>query len=93
MVNLWLVKTIQNAKIRVKCPKCGEGEIIVRKTKKGRAFYGCSKYPDCDFIEWNKPVEEVCPECGSLMKEKVSKKGKKHICSNKECGFEKIIEE
>lgn len=80
-------------KIGVKCPKCGEGEIIVRKTKKGRAFYGCSKYPDCDFIEWNKPVEEVCPECGSYMTEKVSKKGKKHICSNKECGFEKIIEE
>ena len=80
-------------KIGVKCPKCGEGEIIVRKTKKGRAFYGCSKYPDCDFIEWNKPVEEVCPECGSYMTEKVSKKGKKHICSNKECGFEKAIEE
>lgn len=80
-------------KIGVKCPKCGEGEIIVRKTKKGRAFYGCSKYPDCDFIEWNKPVEEVCPECGSYMTEEVSKKGKKHICSNKECGFEKIIEE
>lgn len=80
-------------KIGVKCPKCGEGEIIVRKTKKGRAFYGCSKYPDCDFIEWNKPVEEVCPECGSYMTEKVSKKGMKHICSNKECGFEKTIEE
>lgn len=80
-------------KIGVKCPKCGEGEIIVRKTKKGRAFYGCSKYPDCDFIEWNKPVEEVCPECASYMTEKVSKKGKKHICSNKECGFEKTIEE
>lgn len=80
-------------KIGVKCPKCGEGEIIVRKTKKGRVFYGCSKYPDCDFIEWNKPVEEVCPECGSYMTEKVSKKGKKHICSNKECGFEKAIEE
>lgn len=80
-------------KIGVKCPKCGEGEIIVRKTKKGKAFYGCSKYPDCDFIEWNKPVEEVCPECGSYMTEKVSKKGKKHICSNKECGFEKTIEE
>ena len=80
-------------KIGVKCPKCGEGEIIVRKTKKGRAFYGCSKYPDCDFIEWNKPVEEVCPECGSYMTEKVSKKGKKHLCSNKECGFEKTVEE
>lgn len=80
-------------KIGVKCPKCGEGEIIVRKTKKGRAFYGCSKYPECDFIEWNKPVEEVCPECRSYMTEKVSKKCKKHICSNKECGFEKEIEE
>ncbi len=79
-------------KIGVKCPKCKEGEIILRKSKKGRAFYGCSKYPDCDFVEWNKPVEEVCPECGSYMVEKISKKASKHICSNKECGFEKEIE-
>lgn len=79
-------------KIGVKCPKCGEGEIILRKSKKGRAFYGCSKYPECDFVEWNKPVEESCPECGSYMVEKISKKASKHICSNKECGFEKEIE-
>lgn len=79
-------------KIGVKCPKCKEGEIILRKSKKGRAFYGCSRYPECDFVEWNKPVEEVCPDCGSYMVEKISKKTSKHICSNKECGFEKEID-
>lgn len=79
-------------KIGVKCPKCGEGDIILRKSKKGRAFYGCSRYPECDFVEWNKPVEEKCPECGSYMTEKVSKKETKHICSNKECGYEISVE-
>ena len=80
-------------KIGVKCPKCKDGDIIVRKTKKGRAFYGCSNYPDCDFVEWNKPVEKTCPECGSYMIEKVSKKGTKNVCSNKECGYEIAIED
>ena len=52
-------------KIGVKCPKCKDGEIILRKSKKGKAFYGCSNYPECDFISWNKPTGEVCKECGS----------------------------
>lgn len=71
-------------KINVKCPKCG-GELIKRKSKKGRAFYGCNKYPECDFVSWNEPVEKRCPKCGSLMVIKRSKNGKKLECTNKEC--------
>lgn len=72
-------------KIGVKCPKCGDGDIIVRKTKNGRVFYGCSNYPDCDFVEWKKPTGEICKECGSYMIEKVIKKETTSVCSNKEC--------
>jgi DNA topoisomerase-1 len=49
----------------IKCPRCKEGELIERKTKKrGRSFYGCSRYPECDFASWDKPVAEPCPQCG-----------------------------
>lgn len=72
-------------KIGVKCPKCKDGDVIIRKTKKGRQFYGCSNYPECDFVEWKRPTGENCKECGSYMVEKVTKKEKKDICSNSEC--------
>ncbi len=75
-------------KIGVKCPKCKDGEIILRKSKKGKAFYGCSNYPECDFISWNKPTGEVCKECGSYMVEKRTKSEAKEVCSNKECKAE-----
>ncbi len=81
------------SKIGVKCPKCKEGDIIMRKSKKKKVFYGCSNYPDCDFVAWNKPVEEPCEVCGSYMYEKYSKSGSKIVCSNKECKHEKIIEQ
>ena len=81
------------SKIGVKCPKCKEGDIIMRKSKKKKVFYGCSNYPDCDFVAWNKPVEEPCEVCGSHMYEKYSKSGTKIVCSNKECKHEKIIEQ
>lgn len=75
-----IVKTID-----VKCPKCGK-DIVVRKSRKGRIFYGCSGYPDCDQVFWNKPVNKKCPKCGSLL---VEKKGKdtKYACSNSECDY------
>ncbi|SFL14760.1 type I DNA topoisomerase [Halanaerobium salsuginis] len=77
----YLVKT------GVDCPDCEDGEIIERTTKKGRTFYGCSNYPDCNFMVWNKPVKKPCPDCGSLMVEKTTKaKGKHYKCTNKECG-------
>lgn len=72
-------------KIGIKCPKCSDGDIVVKKTKKGRVFYGCSRYPECDFVEWKKPNGQICQECGSYMVDKVTKKETKSICSNDEC--------
>ncbi|MGL5314206.1 MAG: type I DNA topoisomerase [Peptostreptococcaceae bacterium] len=73
-------------KVGVTCPKCHEGDIILRKSKKGKAFYGCSNYPECDFVAWNKPTGDVCETCGSYMMEKVTKSETKVVCSNKDCG-------
>jgi DNA topoisomerase-1 len=56
-------------KIGVTCPTCKEGEIVERRSKKGRTFYGCERYPECDFVAWNKPVNATCPRCGSYMVE------------------------
>ena len=72
--------------IGVSCPKC-EGEIVKKKSKKGRVFYGCSKYPDCDFVSWDEPVNEKCPECNKHMVIKRTKKGTTIKCSDKECGY------
>lgn len=70
----------------ITCPKCHEGEIIERKSKRGRLFYGCSAYPKCDFVLWNKPIDEFCSVCGSIMVEKSYKNGTtKKFCSNEEC--------
>ncbi len=77
----------------VKCPKCNKGEIIFKKSKYGKVFFGCSNYPDCDFVSWNEPVNEKCPECGNILVKKITKKEKKLICSNKKCSFSKDMEE
>lgn len=69
-------------KIGVPCPKCGK-DIVVRKTKKGRRFYGCENHPECDFVSWQKPVAEKCPKCGSYMVQK----GNKIVCANQECRY------
>ena len=74
----------------VKCPKCG-GDIVLKKSKRGRIFYGCSKYPGCDFVSWNEPVDEKCPECGNILVKKVTKKSEKHVCSNPDCKFSKEV--
>ena len=71
-------------KTGIPCPKCGK-EVVIKKTKKGRKFYGCEGNPECDFISWQKPSREECPECGSYMVEK----GNKLACSNEQCGFVK----
>ena len=71
-------------KIGVACPKCGK-DIVLRKTKKGRKYYGCEDNPECDFMSWQKPSEEKCPKCGSYMVEK----GNKLVCGNEQCGFVK----
>ncbi|MCF6097091.1 type I DNA topoisomerase [Thermovorax subterraneus] len=73
----------------VKCPKCG-GDIVIRKSKKGRKFYGCSNYPECDFVSWDPPVESPCPRCGGLMVEKTARNKKMAVCTNPECGYKKL---
>jgi DNA topoisomerase-1 len=71
--------------IDVKCPKCG-GKVLVKKSKKGRKFFGCSNYPDCDFVSWFEPIAEKCSVCGSYMVKKYNKtKGDYIQCSNNEC--------
>lgn len=72
-------------KTDVKCPKCGR-DIVVRRSKKGKIFYGCSGYPECNQLYWNKPVNRQCPKCGALMTEKKTKGGSLQ-CSNSECGY------
>ena len=74
-------------KIGVKCPKCG-GEVVVKKTKKGRRYYGCENNPECDFMSWQKPSDKKCPECGSYMVEK----GNYLLCSNEQCGYRMTVE-
>ena len=68
--------------IGVTCPKCGKGQVIERKSKKNRLFYGCDRYPDCDFITWDKPVGRNCPKCEHYLVEKKIKGGKQVICPN-----------
>ncbi len=68
----------------VKCPRC-DGEIVLRRSKKGRVFYGCSSYPDCDFMIWDEPVQEKCPECGGLMVKKSRRKQDRLYCINENC--------
>lgn len=72
----------------IKCPTCKTGNIVVRRSKKGRKFYGCSNYPDCDFVSWEEPTQVVCPECSSFMTKSLSKDKIKFKCSNKKCGHE-----
>lgn len=72
-------------KIGVPCPICGK-EVVLRRSKKGRRYYGCENNPECEFMSWQKPSKEKCPNCGSYMVEK----GNKLVCANEQCGFVKI---
>lgn len=73
-------------KIGVPCPKCGK-EVVIKKTKKGRRYYGCEANPECDFMSWQKPSKEKCPECGSYMVEK----GNQRVCASETCGYREKI--
>lgn len=73
-------------KIGVKCPLCGK-DVVIRKTKKGRKYYGCEDNPECEFMSWQKPSEKKCPECGGYMVEK----GSKLVCANEQCGYVEAI--
>ena len=79
--------------IGVTCPLCGEGQVIERKTKRNRIFYGCDRYPDCEFTSWDKPVGRTCPKSGDyLVEKKIRGGGKQVVCSNEECDYaEEVI--
>jgi DNA topoisomerase-1 len=74
----------------IDCPTC-KGQIVIRRSKKGRKFYGCSNYPDCDFVSWDQPTKERCPECGSMLFLKSGKKENKLICSKENCSYKTTI--
>ena len=69
-------------KTGIACPKCGK-EVVIKKTKKGRKYFGCENNPECDFMSWQKPLDTKCPECGEYLLEK----GNKAVCSNENCGY------
>jgi len=70
------------------CPKCGEGDVVKRKSRKGKPFYGCSRYPACDFVSWNPPSGEKCPQCGADL----FAKGTKGAEECAKCGFSRVRE-
>jgi len=79
--------------IGVNCPECGS-PLVKRRSKKGKIFYGCSRYPDCLFVSWDKPINKKCPLCQSLLVEKGKRDGEKKIaCSNKNCDYSQNLEE
>ncbi len=88
-------KYIKPKTVGVPCPKpgCG-GELIERRTKRGKTFYGCLKYPACDFVTWNKPVPEQCPKCGSpyLLEKSTKKEGLVHYCNEESCDYKVSVE-
>ncbi|MGB4760326.1 MAG: type I DNA topoisomerase [Bacillota bacterium] len=72
----------------VACPECAIGRVVKRRSRRGRAFYACSRYPDCRFTSWNEPTNDKCPQCGSYMVKKNSKRsGNQLACSDKTCGY------
>ena len=76
-------KAIQ-IEIDAPCPKCG-GKLLQKTSRKGRKFYGCERYPECDFVSWDMPVREKCPKCGSYMTLAHTKKGDFYVCANENC--------
>ncbi|MGC9948513.1 MAG: type I DNA topoisomerase [Bryobacteraceae bacterium] len=79
-------KFVKQKTIGMKCPECNEGEVVERRSKRGKTFYGCNRWPDCNFVTWGKPVQEKCPECGGpYMVEKWLKAGPVLQCPNADC--------
>ncbi len=75
----------------IKCPKC-EGELVQRRSKRGKKFFGCNKYPECNFVTWDEPSKEICPTCGTNLSVKQNKAGTVYKCMNEECSYQKIEE-
>ncbi len=86
-------KYVKQKTIGVPCPNCSQGEIVERRSKRGKTFYGCNRYPECDFVAWGKPISEKCPECGSsYLIEKYLKAGPVAQCPNTECKYKRPLE-
>ena len=79
----------------VKCPKCKEGDMVTRRSRRGKTFYSCSRYPDCDYAVWNEPVDQACPSCDwpMLTKKTTKRKGSELVCPEKECGYSEPVED
>jgi DNA topoisomerase I len=84
-------KYVKHKTTGVMCPKDSEkgGEIVERKSKRGKIFFGCSNYPDCDFVLWNRPINEKCPKCGApyLIEKTTKKHGRQLLCNNEDCDY------
>ncbi|HBT47970.1 MAG TPA: type I DNA topoisomerase [Peptococcaceae bacterium] len=76
--------------IGVSCPLCG-GEVVERRSKKGRRYYSCKNYPRCDYISWDKPTEKPCPRCGSRLVEKANRREVRLVCPRQDCGYEEKL--
>jgi DNA topoisomerase-1 len=87
-------KYVKQKTIGVPCPNCSQGEVVERRSKRGKTFYGCNRYPDCDFVAWGKPLNEKCPDCGSpYLIEKWLKGGPVAQCPNSECKHKHPMEQ
>jgi len=75
----------------VPCPRCG-AELVLRRSKKGRSFYGCGRYPECDFTTWDKPVKEKCPRCGEMMVQRNARRRNLLICTRKDCNYRELAQ-
>jgi DNA topoisomerase-1 len=88
-------KYIKLEEVGVGCPKEGcKGQVVVRRSRRGRTFYGSNNAPDCDFVAWNKPVDQACPDCDSTyLTEKTTKRfGTQLICPNEDCSYKATVE-
>lgn len=84
-------KTTRSIDIGVRCPSCGQ-KVVEKRTRKGRVFYGCSGYPQCEFASWNKPVDETCPKCESMYLVEKEKAGKQYwVCPTRGCRYHKEV--
>jgi DNA topoisomerase-1 len=85
-------KYVKQKTVGVKCPTCSTGDIIERRSKKGKTFFGCNRYPECDFVAWGKPVAKACPECNNpYLIEKFLKSGAFAQCPNAECKYKEAL--
>ena len=88
-------KYIKMKETGVGCPECGKGKIVERKSKRGKVFFGCDRYPDCSFVLWNRPVPRACPNCKSpyLVEKTTKKEGRRLLCEQEGCGYVEPVEE